>query len=371
MRRSIVLLLCFVVMLWAVDSQAANYVGSDTCFKCHPDQFNDWKVSGHPYKIQKAETAKTWMFPLPKGYSWDDISYVIGGAYKKLRFMDKKGYIITTTGANKDVPGKNQYNIETGTWGDYHPGEKGKKYDCGKCHTTGYKKEGHQDGLEGIVGTWVAPGIHCEACHGPASDHASTGDKAKIKVDKSNTLCGQCHIRGSKDKNPSKGGFVGHHQTYNDVTVSDVKAKSTMDCVTCHNPHKRGKFSIKKDCTACHSKQGEAFTDSQMQKVGVTCVDCHMPMVTKSATTSGKYQGDLRTHLFKINTDPKASMFFKEPKMKDGKQVMGKDGKPEMAEFSKGFVTLDYACLNCHKDKDIKWAAKKAKNVHSAGKKKK
>ena len=35
--------------------------------------------------------------------------------------------------------------------------------------------------------------------------------------------------------------------------------------------------------------------------------------------------GDIRTHLFKINVDPKASMFYTEPKLdKDGKQVMDK-----------------------------------------------
>jgi hypothetical protein len=57
-------------------------------------------------------------------------------------------------------------------------------------------------------------------------------------------------------------------------------------------------------------------------------------------------------------------MFYQEPKLdKDGKQIM-KDGKPVMNEFAKGFVTLDFACLNCHKNKDMKWAAKMAKGIH-------
>jgi hypothetical protein len=56
------------------------------------------------------------------------------------------------------VEGANQYNMEwivAGKWTNYHAGEKNKKYDCGRCHTTGYSDEGHQDGLEGIVGTWA------------------------------------------------------------------------------------------------------------------------------------------------------------------------------------------------------------------------
>ncbi len=367
MKKFVMFFMCGVMLLWAFGSaNAAEYAGSESCFKCHPDQFNDWKVSGHPYKIQKAEIAKTWMLPLPKGYSWDDISYVIGGAHKKSRYMDKKGYIITMTGPNKDIPGKNQYNIETGTWGDYHPGEVGKKYDCGKCHTTGYKKEGNQDGLEGITGTWAAPGIHCEACHGPASDHVATGDKSKVKVDKEAALCGQCHIRGAKEKIPAKGGFIEHHEGFNEHFQSPHK--DAVACTTCHNPHKRAKFSIKKDCSACHTKQAEGFAmykGKKMHDVGIKCIDCHMPRATKSATAASKTQGDIRTHIFKINADPKASMFYKEPKLdKDGKPLM-KDGKPVMNEFAKGFVTLDFACLNCHKNKDMDWAAKMAKGIHS------
>jgi hypothetical protein len=74
---------------------AANYVGSDQCFSCHTDQFNDWQSSGHPWKIRKAEKARYAKLPLPPGYSWDEISYVIGGANKKARFIDLEGYIIT------------------------------------------------------------------------------------------------------------------------------------------------------------------------------------------------------------------------------------------------------------------------------------
>ncbi|NIM46275.1 MAG: hypothetical protein GTO54_11760, partial [Nitrososphaeria archaeon] len=119
--------------------------------------------------------------------------------------MGKDGFIITETDGK---PGKNQYNLQTGTWSDYHPGE-AKKYDCGRCHTTGYSEEGSQGGLEGIVGTWKLRGIQCEACHGPGSEHVTQGGEVTlIKVEESSELCGQCHVRGSKDKIPAKGGFI-------------------------------------------------------------------------------------------------------------------------------------------------------------------
>ena len=68
-----------------------DYVGSQKCFSCHEDQYNDFVVSGHPYKLTKAKIAKNRPLPLPKGYDWSDISYVIGGVYKKARYIDGKG----------------------------------------------------------------------------------------------------------------------------------------------------------------------------------------------------------------------------------------------------------------------------------------
>lgn len=44
-----------------------DYVGSQKCFSCHEDQYNDFVVSGHPYKLTKAKIAKNRPLPLPKG----------------------------------------------------------------------------------------------------------------------------------------------------------------------------------------------------------------------------------------------------------------------------------------------------------------
>lgn len=323
-------------------SAAAGYVGSGTCAKCHAEKYNNYMVSGHPWKLQPASEARLRPLPLPTGLTWDDISYVIGGYKWKARFIDKQGYIITKTGSG---PGKNQYNLATGTWGDYEATATNKKYDCGKCHTTGYSKEGNQDGLPGIVGTWAEPGIGCEACHGPGAEHAKTADKTKIKLDKTAALCGKCHIRGSKDSIPASGGFIQHHEQYNEMLAGPHKA---MDCVACHDPHKKAEFSIKKDagCASCHSAQATSYEATQMAKVGVKCIDCHMPAATKSAVKHSSVKGDVKTHIFKINTGATVSMFS------DDKTT------------AFGFVTLDFACLSCHKDKDTNWAAGKAANVH-------
>ncbi len=348
-----VLVLTFLVALGAAllggaNAMAAEYMGAEICGGCHPKEHNDWRISGHPYEMRKAEDAKHAAIPLPEGYSWDEISYVIGGYHKKVRYLDKEGYIITSTGPKKDRPGKNQFNLETGEWSDYHPGEKKMKYDCGGCHATGYSKEGHQDGLIGIVGTWKFPGIECEACHGPGSEHVTAGGRAPIKVEKSALLCGKCHIRGKRDEIPAQGGYISHHAQFNELLAGPHKM---FGCVTCHNPHKGHKFGIQVACRQCHLKQDLDFRGSKMQRVGKTCVDCHMARATRSAIARSAYEGDVRTHIFRINIDPKARMFTP-------------DGK-----YAKDFITLRFACLSCHLDRDVAWAVELAKGIHTYGKK--
>ena len=261
----------------------------------------------------KTEDAKKRALPLPAGYRWSDISYVIGSAYKKARYIDLKGYIITATKDGSVL--KTQYNLETGTWSE--------------------------------------PGVQCEACHGPGSDHAKTTHKSSITIDRSSAACGQCHSRGTAELIPAKKGFIRHHEQYNEHTASPHKV---LNCVTCHEPHTKYAFSIKNDCSTCHKKPTADYNGSAMQKIGVQCIDCHMPKATKSATAQNIYQADIRTHLFKINTSKNVDMFYK-------KKIKGKD-----KSFSRNFITLEFACISCHKNKNIDWASSSAKGIHTLGK---
>lgn len=331
-------------------ASTATYVGSETCASCHRAQYDDWKTSGHPYKLRPASVAQHSSIPLPEGYTWDDVSYLIGGFRWKARFVDKKGYIITTNKQGKPIP--TQWNIVTGRWVNYHPGEK-KPYDCGPCHTTGYSQEGHQEGLNGIIGTWVFPGIHCEACHGPGSEHAGSGDKKKINLvslHQSSALCGQCHIRGKALQIPAMKGFIRSQEQYNEYLASPHGG--VLECLYCHDPHKPARFGIKKSCGSCHTRQEQDYKGSSMEKARVECIDCHMPRASMSAEAFSPVTGDVRTHNWKIVLDPDESMFTE-------------DGK-----FAKGILTLDVVCLKCHGNRDVRWASSNAKGIHSKGKKK-
>jgi cytochrome c5 len=347
-------------------SSSQTFVGSDQCGSCHEVEYDKFVLSGHPYKLTKIENGEPPSFPYdditggvsepPDGYTWDDISYVIGGYGWKTRFIDESGYIVT--GDEDSTTQYNYANDDVGTddgWVAYHPGEE-KPYDCGSCHTTGFSPVGHQDGLEGIIGSWVFPGIQCEECHGPGSLHAADPQGVRMTVDRTSQLCGQCHIRGNPALIDASGGFVRHHEQYEELFNTKHFATS---CITCHDPHASAVFAddeinpnqgIRQECDTCHWQQ--VFQNNR-RHLGVDCTDCHMPPMGKSAVGNLEtFTGDIRSHQFSINPDPDASQF-------------NDDGS-----LSSPYITLNYACKQCHNgeraaDRDLETLSEMADGYHT------
>jgi len=345
-------------VLLAFSYTAVAQTISDTCgsASCHNAIYQDWKVSGHPYKLMKGDIAQNRPIPLPEGYTWDEISYVIGGYKWKSRYMDSNGYIITQgKGAE---PGDTQYNNLTGEWVDYHADEANgtKPYDCGSCHTTNWvanpdptNLDDNQDGLAGIHGTFDQGGIQCIQCHG--SSHPGM-------IDNSAEACGECHIRGDSATIPASNGWIRHHEQYNEFLASGSHA-DFMECTTCHDPHKKSEFSIKESAqcgVSCHQDKMASYSQTTMYDYDVTCQDCHLPMATKSGQVTAPYQGDVMTHIFRINTDPLANMFTE-----DGAFVaLNDDGEAA--------VTLDFVCQKCHLTASLDELALFADDFHNPNK---
>lgn len=347
------LVLGMVVFLVPGSVFGQAFQGSEYCLSCHVFpahgvSYNDWKTSGHPYALMKADDAKKRAIPLPTGKDWNDISYVIGGYGPKTLYLDTNGYIITTP--------NNQYNNLTGEWTDYRVGESNVPFDCGSCHATNYVATGNQDGLAGMTGTFDAPGIECEQCHG---NNGGVGHMTGTdRIDKSAAFCGTCHTRGNSSAVvPAMDGFILNNGQYNELLAG---SHSSMDCVSCHNPHKPPEFGIVTQCENCHADETASFTAHSMADYGVECKDCHMPYATLAGQAQGTFKGDRKTHLFYINTDDQASMFTP-----DGNSVsldFAVPGKP--SKINKGAVTLDYACKRCHETADMSELGKFAKNFH-------
>ena len=361
-------------------ASALDFVGSKECKGCHEKNYRDWKSSGHPYKLMKAEEAQFRDVTTPMGFNWiDDISYIIGGYKWKQRWVDENGYIITVTEDENGVArdGFNQYNMMTGEWVGYHDGEVMKPYNCGSCHTTNWVAdddwetdgtlEDNQDGLPGMHGTFDAGGIHCEQCHGNGVDFSFT---TGMVIDDSAEMCGSCHNRNPPgsgiDLIPAKGGFIKHHEQWNEHQASP---HASFKCVDCHNPHEKGEFSIWEDGESddypfglstgaecgvnCHTGIGDTFAAHTMADYAVECKDCHMPYATKSANKLGPFEGDVQTHILYISTDADYNMFTE-----DGSAVaLDMDGKAK--------VSLDFACKRCHTTTDMEELAKFARNFHN------
>ncbi len=333
-------------------AEPEGYVGSAACQACHPELYDQFSMTGHNFQLNRAsEASRPGYYPFgdlhgpPPGHGWGEASYVVGGFWWKALFMDDHGYIITGTEA--------QYNVQTDRWVAYESGNV-KPYDCGPCHTTGYRSSGHQNNMAGIVGTWALDGIQCERCHGPGSSHVESPYDFAMRIDRSAALCGECHSRGTVSKIAAASGFIQNHAQYNEMHATK---KINFACVDCHDPHVSMHKSnparasaLTARCETCHYREAAAFAASELphyELETIGCTECHMPYAVKSAEgVLGRYRGDVRSHLFRINADSTATMFTS-------------DGK-----YANGYITLEYACLRCHISKTRDWAEEHAPEVH-------
>jgi hypothetical protein len=328
-----------LLLLAGSDDLSAQYQGADYCYDCHGQEYYQWLTSGHRFILMRGEDARNRQLRPPDGLTWDDIRFVVGGNKTRALFLDIEGYLYTP------ASGANQYNLLTGEWTDYHKGET-KRYDCGSCHTTGYQDGGFPPNLPGISGVFALPGVQCEHCHGPGNTMTAGDTDA--------AFCGECHNHGPSNAIAASGGFIRSEGQYNEFRAGP-HAGLSKGCVSCHDPHQSAKFGISAECSQCHGSEASAYAGTLMEKVGVECEDCHMPPATLSAQALGPHEGDLKTHIFYIDTDPAANMFTQ-----NGGNVVLSGGKAA--------VTLDFACQRCHQGASLEELARFARDFHDPDK---
>jgi hypothetical protein len=308
-----------------VEVPDGEYISSADCGVCHTATYASFIQTGHPFKLNKVIDGQPPEYPftslegvleritdddldiegglpdpgpgtdnsLSTPTTWNDVSYVIGGYYWKARFIDLDGAIVTGTEV--------QYNFATDELVSYHNNEVDKPFNCGNCHTTGWRhtttEEGddrnpdRQDDLAFMDGTFAEQGIQCESCHGAGAAHAKgTGGIVRNADDNPRTTadfleadmaygmavaCGECHTRdGEKDYSSyvskyesaladanapdprademggriaASKGLVRHHEQYDEILGIDPDTLASTrsagfngahgNCLTCHNPH--------------------------------------------------------------------------------------------------------------------------------------
>ncbi len=317
-----------------------TFVGSEACAECHGDLHDQFMNSGHNHPLTQVIDGREPSFPFsnlsgpPDGYSWDQISYVIGGYNWRALFVDANGYIITG-----DEAATTQYNLPNerlqagNDWVAFHAGEE-KSFDCGSCHTTGYTPSGNQDGLPGIVGTWALEGVQCEECHGAGSAHANHPMSYEMKVDRTSGACTACHSREAGQDLVIADGFISHLDSYGDLFPGK---HAVVDCVVCHDPHsgvvqleQANEATTQAECQNCHFDQAKVQNVAIHTRLGVDCVDCHMPYLIQNAVANaGMFMGDVRTHMVSIDASQIAQ--FSED---------GTTANPQLG--------LDFSCRGCH-----------------------
>jgi predicted CXXCH cytochrome family protein len=333
------------------------YVGSATCGAagCHQATHSTFIESGHPYKLTQVVGGQGPVYPWdaehtgggvvsrdgpPPGTNWSQFAYVIGGFFWKARWVDTLGMVHTTgtqAQLNLQAPG-----LE---WVPYNQGKAtAYNYDCFKCHTTGADPSGSWPAGSTGFGTFAFGGVQCEACHGQGSQHAVDPARFAMDVNTSSTLCGQCHTRDAQNRVAVSGGYIQHHEQYDELVHSPHAA---VGCGGCHDPHASVVYDdvaagsgVTAACLSCHTGYDVNLTHLKIGNIP-ECTDCHMPLASKSGrVTANPYVADVHSHTFQINT---ASV--------DKSAMWTSDGKfLAQDEYGRGRITLDFACYSCHKD---------------------
>ena len=362
-----------------------DYVGEAKCLTCHSGMHADlvanYKASGHPYKLNPVNGAAP-VYPAgttpgvtetPDGTTWDDFAYVIGGYGWKARFVKKDGNVFT-------VNDSAQYNLwaenDDERWVAYHLGEtKPYNYGCFQCHTTGATDSQDSSWVPGAdLGFFEEPGVRCEGCHGPGAAHVDASGGVNLPItglDLTLNRCAECHQRGGfSNAIPASSGYIKHHEQSNEMSASKHLDGNGPDltCASCHASHVplqypdaavTGTVAITTNCDDCHSGKEIALPGGGNKDIA--CTDCHMPKASKSALGHARgngWEGDINTHIMAINTNPVV-------KDSVGAGMFTDDGTAvRLDENGLAAVTLDFACLSCHTDKDVDWAAPYAENMH-------
>lgn len=195
---------------------------------------------------------------------------------------------------------------------------------CARCHTTDHRFTIPDEETGGDWSTFKERGVGCESCHGGGAEHAryQSGDgegddpiltMGDLDRERAVSVCLRCHMEADVVKPGFRPGddFFDHFDPtlLDDVErvdpagrpleliydgtpfmVSRCGIEGEMTCTTCHDPHGGPYRSQLKTpptdpalCSDCHEDvvaAGRQHTKHDPDRVGASCVGCHMPFLT-------------------------------------------------------------------------------------------
>jgi tetratricopeptide (TPR) repeat protein len=382
------------------ETDRSRFAGSKTCRDCHADFYKLWATSFHGLAMQ----------PYTPAFGRQNLSpqtaEIVVGKTRYQAKMDDRGGRVRQRGPDgeKEFPieqvmgGENvyyfltplergrlqvlpvAYDVHKKSWYDtaasgvrHFPDRRDEALawtdrmftfntTCFNCHVSQLRTNYDLAG-DAYKTTWSEPGISCEACHGPASDHVrameTAADPAKVHdiriirakeftAERMNDMCATCHAKLvplSLDFRPGDKFFdhfdlvvldhpdyypdgrdLGENYTYTSWLLGRCGQLGKLDCNHCHTPSGRLRFEAaeaNKSCAPCHQKYLDdpvAHGHHAAGSKGNDCVGCHMPMTRFAAM--GRSDHSMRP------PTPAATIAYKSPN----------------------------ACNLCHADHDAAWS---------------
>ena len=378
------------------------FTGSESCIQCHEKFYKLWSPSHHGTAMQPINTSFVSEVNVPPSED-----FKLEGKTYRVAFEDTSMYMIETSDAGTKkydvvwaLGGKNvfyfltplekgklqtiplAYDVNRKAW--YNNPESAVRHfpegtpdealpwmdrmytfntSCYSCHVSQLKNN-FDLSSDSYQSTWKEPGINCETCHGPASEHIrifknlKEGEIAKdtglivtktFSAAQHNSSCAPCHAKmqpitpsfmpGDRYfdnydlttfENPDfypDGRDLGENYTYTGWMMNECNQSGQLHCVICHTSSGRNRFADNPNdaCIQCHRVRVENVVSHSMHKAGsagAICVNCHMP------------------------------------KTEFGRMIRSDHSfRPPMPEATIKFGSPN-ACNICHKDKSPEWANK-------------
>lgn len=409
-KKSILLLVFFVILLVSfrvfivdsctskyikysdIQSQSIDYVGDQSCKKCHATEFKEWKQSHHYMSMLPPNDSTV------KG-NFNNITFTADGVTSRFfkkgskYFINTEGddgknhdfevkyifgftplqqYLIEFPGGRLQVP-RLSWDVNKKKWFNQYAGQNIPSHDwlhwtgnaqnwntmCASCHSTNLRKN-YDIKTDTYKTSYSIINVSCESCHGAGKQHVDfinddyksgervVGSFMKLaknskQIEELNT-CAPCHARVSE--------LSGTH-----IDSKEIMDNYIPQIPDTENYHADGQVN---DEDYIYT----SFLQSRMFHKGVTCSTCHNPHSVKLKRIGNqtctlchiptKY--DVPTHTF--HKKGTAATECKNCHM-PGKLYMGNDLRHDHSfRVPRPDLSVKYgtpnACSNCHKDKSEK-----------------
>jgi len=147
---------------------------------------------------------------------------------------------------------------------------------CFACHAT--KVQPGPD-LSAMI-----PGVTCERCHGPGSQHVRAPQEAKMVRSSSVRQCAECHHmpEGSVPNPEVRDPVSVRFQLVGLSASAGYRGSERLTCISCHNPHQdaaRIAEPYVAVCLGCHASA--AIPDVRCRRISKQdCLPCHIQKST-------------------------------------------------------------------------------------------